>query len=79
MIPQGSFQCAICDERLHLKHKEEAYRSYFPEKKIPICEFCYDDFRTSPEYEHLRPDVNADDTQKIKKIREYYQETHIYF
>lgn len=79
MIPRGSFVCALCEERLHLNYKKEAYRSFFPERKIPVCEYCYDEWRTSPEYEHLRPDLDPEDKEKIEKVREYYGETHIFF
>lgn len=79
MIPSGTFQCPLCEKRHHISKKKEAYRSYFPERKIIVCEFCYDDYRTSPEYDDLRPDVDPNDKQKIKKIREYYKDTHIYF
>lgn len=79
MISHGTFQCAVCKKRHHLRHKKEEYRSYFPERKILICEYCLNEFRTSPEYEHLRPDVDPEDKQKVKKIREYYKDKHIYF
>lgn len=79
MLPQGTFQCAICEENQYLSKKKEAYRSYFPERKISVCEFCYHEYRTSPEYEHLRPDIDPNDKQKIEKIREHSKDTHIYF
>ena len=79
MIPQGMFQCPLCEEWHNDSRKKEALRSYIPKKTITICEFCYDDFRTDPKYEHLRPDVDHTDKQKIEKIREYYKDTHIFY
>ena len=79
MIPQGTLQCAICEDRYNTNKKRTAFRSYFPERKMSVCEFCIDEFRNSPEYEHLRPDVDPNDRQKVEKIREYYKDTHIYF
>lgn len=71
MIPRGTFQCPICKERHHVSKKVERYRSYVPKRKITICEYCYDDYRTDPKYEHLRPDIDPKNKQKIEKIREY--------
>lgn len=79
MLPRGTFQCAICEERHHVKHRKEAYRSHYPERKIPICEYCYNEWRTSPEYEHLRPDIDPSEKKEIEEQREYQKDTHIYF
>lgn len=79
MLPQGTFQCAVCNERRHLSKKEDAYRSYFPERKIAVCVDCIHDYRTIPEYAHLRPNTDPTDKLKIEKIREYYKDTHIFF
>lgn len=79
MIPRGQFQCAICDEWLHLSKKKEAFRSYFPERKINVCEYCWDEYRNNPDYAHLRPDVDPSETEKIRKIREYYGDVHIFY
>lgn len=79
MIPRGTFQCPLCEDRYHAKHKKEVFKSYFPKDKISICEYCYDDYRNSPEYEHLRPDIDPSEKEKIKRAREYYGEDHIYF
>lgn len=78
MIQRGTFQCAICEKRFHDSKKNEEPRSYFPERKILVCNYCLKDFRRKPEYEHLRPDVKASEKQKIKKAREYARDTHIY-
>lgn len=79
MIPPGTFQCALCENRYGLSKKKEAYRSYIPERKIVLCESCYDDYRKKPEYSHLRPDSDIEERQKIEERREYQKETHIYF
>lgn len=79
MIPRGSFQCAICEEWHHSSKKNNEFRSYFPERRIPVCDYCLHEYRTSPEYKDLRPEVDPNDKEKIERIREYYGENHIYF
>lgn len=79
MLPRGSFQCALCEKRHHDSKKNEEYRSYMPERKILVCDFCIDDYRNSMEYEHLRPDIDPDERKNVEKKREYYKDTHIYF
>lgn len=78
MLPRASFECAICEERHHPSKRNDEFRSYFPERRIPVCDYCLNEYRTSLEYEDLRPNVDPNDKEKIKKIREYYGETHIY-
>lgn len=79
MIPRGKFQCAICEEWVHLSKRKEAYRSFFPKRKISVCEFCWDEYRRSPEYEHLRPDVDPTEKEEIEKKREYFKDKHIFY
>lgn len=79
MYQQGIFICAICEDRMHKSKEKEVHRSFFPERTIPVCEHCYNDWRTAPEYEHLRPDVDPNDKKKIEKAREYYSDVHIFF
>lgn len=79
MLPRGTFRCAICEDRYHVNRKNETFRSFFPERKIQVCDHCWQDYRRNPEYEHLRPDVDPEDKKKIEKIREYYGDVHIFF
>lgn len=79
MFPRGSFKCAICEDRLHISKKNEEFRSYFPERKIPVCDYCLTEYRRSEEYEHLRPDVDPSEVAEIREKREYYKENHVFF
>jgi DNA-directed RNA polymerase subunit M/transcription elongation factor TFIIS len=67
MIKRGTFKCAICGDRLHTSNKNEEYRSYFPEKKILVCDYCLHEYHTDPDYEHLRPDITPQKKQEIRK------------
>lgn len=79
MIPYGTFQCVICEELRNVSRRNDVFRSYFPERKIAVCDYCYEDWRDSPMYEHLRPDVPAGKRKVVEEKREYNGETHIYF
>lgn len=70
MIQRGTFQCAICEDRLHVSKKNEEYRSYFPERKILVCDYCLHDYHTKSEYEDLRPDVKPDERKDVEDRRE---------
>jgi len=68
---KGSFRCGICEERIHSSKKNEEYRSYFPERRILVCDYCLHEYHTDPEYEHLRPDITPEEKAEIEERREY--------
>lgn len=74
----GQFKCPLCEERFHARHKKEVFRSYFPERKMWICKWCYDDWRNAPEYAHLRPDVEPENVEEIRRQREFNKNSRIY-
>lgn len=77
---RGIRKCPICEERCHVNQMEEGIRSHVPEiETIMVCVECYDEWRTSPEYDHLRPDYSVQEAQEIKKKREFYQKNRIWF
>lgn len=79
MIPRGTFRCRLCNERYHKGKMRKEYRSYIPERMITLCEYCYDEWRTAPEYSHLRPDIDPNDIEDIRRMREYYGEDHVFY
>ncbi|MDZ7701835.1 MAG: hypothetical protein U5J98_07050 [Halobacteriales archaeon] len=79
MTPLGTFVCAICRERHYDTKKNVAIRSYFPERNITVCDYCWDEYRTNPKYDHLRPDVEPGEKVEIEARREHMRDTHIFY
>lgn len=77
---RGATTCPICEERCHDSQLKEVVRARVPERRtIEVCVDCYDEWRTSPEYEDLRPDYSVQEAREIDRKREFYAENRLWF
>lgn len=75
---KGVRQCPICEDRCYESQVKEVERSRIPKiRTIHVCLDCYEDWRTEPEYEHLRPDYSHQEAEEIKRKREHIQKNWI--
>lgn len=80
MDARGARKCPICGDWCYPSQMKEGVKSRVPEiETIEVCVECHDDWRTDPEYAHLRPDYSPDEAEQIRQRREFNREHRIFF